>query len=88
MHVYAVYQLEEMWELIRSLPSEAVASLVDQTRKRLSHKSPVVKQKVLRAPSPRMPHLHALGNALSDAVLCFADLAPYQVHLQQRQLRI
>ena len=41
----AVYQLEEMWELIRSLPSEAVSSLVDQTRKRLSHKSPVVKQK-------------------------------------------
>ncbi|CAL5227111.1 g10020 [Coccomyxa viridis] len=37
-----------MWELIRNLPSEAVASLVDQTRKRLSHKSPIVKQKTLR----------------------------------------
>ena len=51
-HPCAVYQLEEMWELIRSLPSEAVSSLVDQTRKRLSHKSPIVKQKVRTANTP------------------------------------
>ena len=48
----AVYQLEEMWELIRSLPSEAVSSLVDQTRKRLSHKSPIVKQKARQSSLP------------------------------------
>lgn len=44
----AVYLLEEIWELVRSSPSDSVAALVDHTRKRLGNRSPVVKQKTLR----------------------------------------
>ena len=69
---HAVYQLEEMWDLIRSLPSEAVSSLVDQTRKRLSHKSPIVKQKVRTADTLDLLMLkrHSECKAVTRTALC------------------
>lgn len=41
-----MYVLEELWQLVQSLPLDANVALVDYTKKRLAHRSPVVKQKV------------------------------------------
>ncbi|GBG77822.1 hypothetical protein CBR_g25753 [Chara braunii] len=46
--VTPVYKLEEISELLRTSPGDVVGEITDHLMKRLDHKSPVVKQKVLR----------------------------------------
>ncbi|CAL8466715.1 g6251 [Coccomyxa elongata] len=46
--VTPVYVLEELWQLVQSLPPDGNAALVDYAKRRLGSKSPIVKQKTLR----------------------------------------
>ena len=45
--VAPVYKLEEVCELLRTSPASIVKEVSDYILKRLDHKSPIVKQKVL-----------------------------------------
>lgn len=51
--VTPVYKLEEMCDLLRSSHPSIVKELSEFILKRLDHKSPIVKQKVLFPFSPR-----------------------------------
>ena len=44
-----MYLLEEIWELVHTSGPEVSAGLVDLAIKRLGHRSPFVKQKVLKS---------------------------------------
>ncbi|BDA40999.1 probable AP-4 complex accessory subunit Tepsin at N-terminal half [Coccomyxa sp. Obi] len=46
--VTPVYVLEELWQLVQSLPPDGNAFLVECAKRRLKSKSPIVKQKTLR----------------------------------------
>ena len=48
--VSPVYKLEELCELFRSSPSGIVKEVSEFLLKRLDHKSPIVKQKVIFSP--------------------------------------
>lgn len=82
-----VYLLEEIWELVRTLPLDANVAIVDYTKKRLSHRSPVVKQKVRTSLTRLCTSADQKASPANPEMVSFyADFAPDQAHLQQGQL--
>ncbi len=87
-----MYVLEELWQLVQSLPPDGNAALVDYTKRRLGSKSPIVKQKVRRVTNYKVLQRCSLILRFGEdtekqkmlmKMFCLADSAHDQAHLQQ-----
>lgn len=70
LHGYAVYLLEEIWDLIRTSSPDAVAGMVVYLNSRLANKSPIVKQKACLRSFPASLCAMSIYNAKSPSVSC------------------